>query len=277
VLGCGTELFVPQMKSNLDCVFCLDCARACPHENVALAARKPVREPATAAWPRRWDAAFLALVFAFAGLANAFGMTPPVYALAATLSAWLGTANEALILALIFGLLMVLLPAALGLGAAWLSQRLGAGQGRRWNRGSLRDVFARFAPTVTPLAFAVWFAHYWFHFASGAMTIVPVLQNFLIDHGVTLPGVGFGTFLLNQPDWSLAAIMSDDAVFLLVLSAVAVGFLASVYSLSRVAASEGDPRTARRALLPWLVLWTMLALAALLIFSLPMEMRGMMG
>jgi hypothetical protein len=204
-------------------------------------------------------------------------MTPPVYALAATLSAWLGTANEALILALIFGLLMVLLPAALGLGAAWLSQRLGAGHGRRWNRGSLRDVFARYAPTVVPLAFAVWFAHYWFHFASGALTIVPVLQSFLIDHGVTLPGVGFGTFLLNQPDWSLAAIMSDDAVFLLVLSAVAVGFLASVTSLSRVAAGEPDPSTARRALLPWLALWTALALAALLIFSLPMEMRGMIG
>jgi len=30
-------------------------------------------------------------------------------------------------------------------------------------------------------------------------------------------------------------------------------------------------------MLPWLGLWTALALAALLIFSLPMEMRGMIG
>jgi hypothetical protein len=293
VLGCGTELFVPQIKSNLDCTVCLDCARACPHDNVALAARKPLSEfiplsvkpsaageaarPAGAAWPQRWDVAFLALVFAFAGLANAFGMTPPVYALASTMSAWLGTANEALLLALIFGLLMVLLPAALGLGAAWLSRRLGAGQGRRWNRGSRRDVFARYAPTVTPLAFAIWFAHYWFHFASGALTIVPVAQNFLIDHGVTLLG--------SQPNWSLGPIMPDDAVFLLVLAAVAIGFLASLYSLSRVAAGESGPiaevstrpYSARRALLPWLALWLALALAAVLIFSLPMEMRGMIG
>lgn len=294
VLGCGTELFVPQIKSNLDCVFCLDCARACPHDNVALAARKPLSEfiplsarpaapgaatarPAGSAWPKRWDVAFLALVFAFAGLANAFGMTPPVYALAATLSRMLNTTSEALILALIFGLLMVLLPALLGLGAAWLSRRLGAGAGRRWNRGSLRDVFARYAPTVTPLAFAIWFAHYWFHFASGALTIVPVLQNFLIDHGVTLLGVGFGTFLLNQPDWSLGAIMPDDAVFLLVLAAAAIGYLASVYSLSRAAAGESDPKASRRAMLPWLALWTALAVAAIVIFSLPMEMRGMVG
>ncbi len=286
-LGCGTELFVPQIKSNLDCVFCLDCARACPHDNVALAARKPLSEfipltvqapalGATAAarstagaWPQRWDLAFLALVFAFAGLANAFGMTPPVYALAATLSGWLATRSEALILAVIFGVLMVLLPAALGLGAASLSRRWGAGQERRWNRGSLRAVFARYAPTVTPLAFAIWFAHYWFHFASGALAIVPVAQNFLMDHGVTLLG--------SQPNWTLGSIMSDDAVFVLVLAAVAIGYLASAYSLRRVAARESDPVVARRAILPWLALWTVLAVVAVLIFSLPMEMRGMIG
>lgn len=108
-LGCGLELFVPQIKRNLDCTFCLDCARACPHDNVALAARQPLREftpiplvlgPAGATvspWPRRWDTAFLALVFAFAGLTNAFGMTPPVYALAAALSRALGARSEALI------------------------------------------------------------------------------------------------------------------------------------------------------------------------------------
>jgi hypothetical protein len=293
-LGCGTELFVPQIKSNLDCTFCLDCARACPHDNVALAARKPLREfiplpvrpfasgataarPAASAWPQRWDVAFLALVFAFAGLANAFGMTPPVYTLAATLSRALGTRSEALILALIFGVLMMLLPAALGLGAAWLSRRLGAAQGGRANRGSLRVVFARYAPTVVPLAFAIWFAHYWFHFASGALAIVPVAQSFLIDHGVLLPGVGFGRFLLNQPDWTLGPIMSDDAVFLLVLAALAIGYLASLYGLSRTATAERDPQVARRAMLPWLGLWTALALTALLIFSLPMEMRGMIG
>ena len=177
--------------------------------------------------------AFLALVFAFAGLANAFGMTPPVYTLAAALSRALGTRSEALILALIFGLLMVLLPAALGLGAAWLSRRLGAAQGGRANRGSLRVVFARYAPTVAPLAFAIWFAHYWFHFASGALAIVPVVQSFLIDHGVTLLG--------SQPNWALGPIMSDDAVFLLVLAALAIGYLASLVSLSRTATAEGDP------------------------------------
>ncbi len=283
-LGCGLELFVPQIKRNLDCTFCLDCARACPHDNVALAARRPLSEfipialtlPAAATpqprrlaspWPRRWDTAFLALVFAFAGLTNAFGMTPPVYALAAALSQALGTQSEALILALIFGVFMLLLPAALGLGAAWLSRRAGAGRQQR-PESSLRAIFARYAPTVLPLAFAIWFAHYWFHFASGALTIVPVMQAFLIDHGVTVLG--------RQPNWTLGPIMSDDAAFLLMLAALAVGYLASLYGLSRTAAAEGNAR-ARPAMLPWLGLWTALALAALLVFSWPMEMRGMIG
>ena len=53
VLGCGTELFPPTLRSNLDCVLCLDCARACPYDNVALAVRPHGRELMENAWPRR--------------------------------------------------------------------------------------------------------------------------------------------------------------------------------------------------------------------------------
>ena len=38
-----SELFPPTLRTNLDCVFCLDCARACPYDNVALAVRPPAR------------------------------------------------------------------------------------------------------------------------------------------------------------------------------------------------------------------------------------------
>ncbi|NJN82916.1 MAG: 4Fe-4S binding protein, partial [Caldilineaceae bacterium] len=36
--GCQLELYVPTLQSNLNCTMCLDCAKACPHDNVALAA-----------------------------------------------------------------------------------------------------------------------------------------------------------------------------------------------------------------------------------------------
>ena len=81
------RLFLPRKVGNLDCAFCLDCVHACPHDNVALAARLAGREScATRAPlgpgppPRRPDLAVLATVFMFGGLLNAFGMVSPVYA-----------------------------------------------------------------------------------------------------------------------------------------------------------------------------------------------------
>ena len=85
--GCQLELYVPTLHSNLDCTFCLDCVKACPHDNVALASRAAGRGTLAPAWPHRLDLAMLAIVAAFVGLVNAFAMTPPVYALEARLAA----------------------------------------------------------------------------------------------------------------------------------------------------------------------------------------------
>jgi len=39
--GCDLELFVPTIQSNMNCTLCLDCVKACPHDNVALTVRPP--------------------------------------------------------------------------------------------------------------------------------------------------------------------------------------------------------------------------------------------
>jgi len=269
VLGCGTELFVPQVRSNMDCVLCLDCARACPHDNVALAVRPPARELRLATWPRRWDLAFLALFLAFAGISNAFGMVPPVYDLEKTLAGWLNTRSEALVLFLIFGTANLVLPAALGLGAAWLSLRLSGSQDKNGSGAdhSLRVTFTRYAPAVVPLSFGIWLAHYLFHFASGALAIIPVVHGFLLDHRLSWP--------MGRPDWGLSAILPAGWLLPLQMGIVAAGFVGSLAVLGALARpAHAEPRAARLATLPWLALFLALALAAMVIFSLPMEMRG---
>jgi len=267
VLGCGTELFPPAVRSNLDCVFCLDCARACPYDNVALAVRRPGQEwtagaPGDGVWPRRWDVSFLVLVFTFAAVSNAFGMVPPFYDAQAWLAGALGLTSEGARLALTFVALNLALPAVAGLAAAALSRAL---VGRR---EPLRVAFSRFAPAFVPLAVAIWLAHYGFHFATGALVIVPVLQNFLLAHGLTWLGVA--------PNWSLAAILPGEWLLPLQTAAVLAGFAAALFAGNRLARRDfDDPAAAVRAFVPWLLVLLALAVAALATFNLPMEMRGL--
>ena len=261
VLGCGTELFPPTIASNLDCVLCLDCARACPYDNVALAIRPHGRELVEKAWPRRWDISYLVLVFAFASLSNAFGMVPPFYELQLWLSGVLRTTNEFVLLVLIFGLLNLVLPAAVGVGAAWSSRALAA------QAEPLRVSFSRFAPACIPLAVGVWLAHYGFHFATGALAIIPVFQTFLLDHGLAWLG--------STPNWQLGPILPGDWILPLQTLIVLAGFAGSLYLGNRIARRDfGRGPRAMRALLPWLLVLAALAAAALGTFNLPMEMRG---
>jgi hypothetical protein len=202
----------------------------------------------------------LALVLAFTAVSNAFGMVPPVYVLEAKLGRWLNTRSEALVLLVVFGTLNLVLPAVLGLAAAWLSRQLSG----RDEAGSLRAVFTRYAPAVVPLGFAIWLAHYAFHFASGALTIIPVFHSFLLDHGLGLPS--------TSPNWSLSAIVPASWLLPLQVVIVLAGFVGSLYIVGEL--SRRKPSEPRTATLPWLALFLALAFAAVYIFSLPMEMRG---
>ena len=260
-LGCGTQLFAPQIQSNLDCVFCLDCARACPHDNVALTIRSPLKE-ATAAtpWPRRWDLNLLIIIFAFTGVGNAFGMVPPIYELELWLSNWLQTNSEGLILFLIFAVLNLALPIGLSLTAAWASRVLAK------RTEPLRHTLARYAPAFAPMAFAGWAAHYGgFHFLGSALSIIPVFQNFLLDHGIQA---------LGKPNWALGPALPLSWLDPIELVIVLTGLAASLYALSLRARRAETRPDSPIAQLPWVLLLLGLAIAMMIVFYLPMEMRG---
>lgn len=268
--GCGTELFVPQIKSNMDCVLCLDCVRACPHDNVALAVRRPGRELLQPeAWAKRWDIAFLVIAMAFLGVVNAFGMVPPVYDLMQDMARFLGLTGasisdsliEGIVLAILFVGLGVLLPAVLMVGAAQITAALTRSRGKY----PLRHIAVAFAPAFVPVGFGIWFAHYGFHFLIGAGSIVPALQTFLIDHRIYLLG--------TSPDWALMSALDNEWIALIQVVALAGGFLWSMVIANR-AALRLYRRDATFALLPWALILLGLLAAAVWVFSQPMEMRG---
>jgi polyferredoxin len=258
MLGCGTELFPPQVTSNIDCTMCLDCARACPYDNVTFAARPLLHElRRPRAWPYRWDLSLLVWLFTFAALSNAFGMTPPIYATGVWLAGILNTGNEALLLLVIFAVLNILLPLAIGLPVAWIGRALAQTQ------ESLRISFSKHTPALVPVAFAIWLAHYGFHFATGTLSIIPALQNFLIDHGLLIFGA--------EPNWTLSNILPFSWLLPLQVIIVVLGFGGSFYALSDIGRHEKESFTAQ---LPWLLLLLAIAAAAIYLFTLPMEMRG---
>ncbi len=260
VLGCGTELFAPQIESNLDCTLCLDCARACPHENVILGARNPLKETSEGAWPQRWDISILVLVFTFSALGNAFGMVGPVFELEAWLANVLNVKDEALPLLIIFGVTNLILPIGLGLLAAWLSRTI-AGRTE-----SLRVSLARYVPSLAPLAFSIWLAHYGgFHFLGSAAAISPVFKNFMQDHNLTF---------LGQPDWTQAAVLPINWLDPLEMAVILIGLLASLYVLNQRGNLAPDQRDGMLVQLPWMLILVGLTLASFWIFYLPMEMRG---
>jgi polyferredoxin len=235
--GCGTLLFAPQITSNADCTLCLDCARACPHDNIGLFTRAPGAEIARPeAAPRRWDAALLITVLAALGLVNAFGMVPPVYPLLQAIGAATGLARvgvpdraiEGVALAVVF---------AVGIGALVLLTLAAAALTRWLVRAAqpLRAVYGAFVPALIPISFGIWGAHYAFHFLIG---------------------------------WFDPALVG-----LVQVLALLGGFIGSLWAGQAIAGRRFG-RRAPLALLPWALVMLAMIGCAWWLFTLPMEMRG---
>lgn len=263
--GCGTLLFPPQMQTNLDCTLCLDCARACPHDNVGLFARAPGAELARAdSWPKRWDLSFLVITLAFLGVINAFGMVAPVYDLMTNIAAGLGLpalgwsdqAMSGVALLVIFVVGGLFIPVVLTLTAAWLTQALTRKQ------ETLRHTVAAFAPAFVPLGLGLWAAHYGYHLLTGLFSFIPAAQVFLRDHGLPV-----------TPDYSLVGITNLSLIGLIQTVLLLGGFVWSMI-IAQGATMRLYKRQATLGLLPWALLFLVMMLAGLWLFSQPMDMRG---
>ena len=67
--GCELQLYMPQKAGNMDCTLCMDCVKACPHDNIGLFAMAPVQTAGA-----RLDIAALSLVVVFSAFVNAAWM-----------------------------------------------------------------------------------------------------------------------------------------------------------------------------------------------------------
>jgi ferredoxin len=263
--GCELGLFLPMKVGNLDCTMCLDCVHACPHDNIALTLRTPGaelldrgRRSGIGRLGLRTDLAALAVVFTFAALVSAFAMTTPAYAVEQLVATALGATSEGPVLAIVFVIALVILPAVL-LGGAGIVTRGLADAG-----GSLRQTVVRYAYALIPIGFGVWVAHYGFHLLTGILTIVPVAQSAAVD--------AFGRAILGGPAWGLVGLQ-PGSVFPIQLGCVVLGAAGSM-GLVHAISLRDQPSRARLVSSPWIVVVALIAATALWILSQPMEMRA---
>ena len=265
--GCELWLFQEKKVGNMDCTFCLDCVQACPHDNIGLIARIPTQElwddprrSGIGRFSQRWDMVALVVVLTFGAYLNAFGMISPVYALQQKLANWLNTPTETPGLLLIFGFGLIVLPTVLLMVIGFFS---------RWLAGHTHEpvslIIRRFIYGLAPLGFGMWLAHYAFHFLTGALTLIPVMQAYLNDSG----------FEMGQPYWQLGPVVPLDWLFPIQAVFLYLGLFGSLVVAFQIAVSHYKNRnTALRAFLPWGILSLLMLVAALWIMFQPMEMRG---
>jgi cytochrome c oxidase assembly factor CtaG len=209
--GCELYLFQPKKAGNLDCTFCLDCVKACPHDNVALLPAAPAGtllddsyRSSLGRLSKRTDIAALMLLFVFGAFVNAAGMISPVMAWEHSWHSRLGPHAMPLIVAAFVFTGAVIVP-ALAVFACGLLNRRSADSARR------------FVSTLVPIGFAMWAAHLFYHLA-GSWGVAPVepIQILVLDAGLLLtlylvwrvarqcaPGRGRAAWLLTP--WAVLA------------------------------------------------------------------------
>ena len=255
--GCELKLFQPRKQGNMDCTFCLDCVKACPHDNVGLLVVMPGRDlvadlprSSVGRYARRLDLAALVLVLTFGAFANAAGMVRPVLQ-------WLEKMSPAGDLWLVTGLgllTLLVLPAVTASLAAFLSS-INSATGWREN-------FCRFSLALAPLGFGMWLAHFVFHFFTAALTPLPVFHRAAKELGLTQ----------TEPVWTLPSWAFYDLPAL-ELFFLDLGLLLSLFVCWGIA-KKLAPGRPFRTFLPWAFLAAALFASGVWIVFQPMEMRG---
>ncbi len=256
--GCELHLFQPTKQGNMDCTLCMDCVKACPHDNIGLFVQAPARElvqislgdpqrSAVGRYRDRMDLGVLAGVIAAAAFSSAAVMTEPFAGLTA---GWVQPAAAFVLPALLIGVL----------GLA--SPRNAAGQ---------RDL-PKWLLALLPVGLGMWTAHLLFHVLTAGASLAPGLLEF----GRDLARLGLH-LRSAAPNWTgAAALVAPGSILPVQLCLLDLGLLGSLYIGWRLTVR---PRWQQRllVLLPWASVTVGLYAVGIWIFLQPMQMRGMAG
>lgn len=167
---CPTHLVMGKLKQNTFCTSCGNCARSCPHKNVAWQLRSPAHEALEGARPH-WDEAWFMLILL--ALTGFHGLTMMEFweDWVRQLGRQIGDSGRLLASFSISMGIAITIPMLIYLGTVLLT---------RWTTGSklsLRLIFARLSFVALPLAFAYHLAHNLSHLLRESVGAVGVFAN----------------------------------------------------------------------------------------------------
>ncbi len=266
--GCELQLFIPQKVGNMDCTLCMDCVKACPHDNIVILAGTPGRDllidPVRSSIGRlssRVDIAAVAIIVVTAAFANAAVMVKPVASRIERVAANL-SANTGLAMSFLLALLLPVVLFTIVATAALVSRRAARAT------DPVRVRICRSSLTLLPLALSMWCAHLSFHLITGWNTLRPALRQAAED--LHLSGIA-------PPDWnSTMSLLSPDALLTFQLLLLDAGLLLSLYIAWRILrqGSGGGSRSVL-SMVPWATVTIVLYGLGVWILLQPMQMRNM--
>jgi cytochrome c oxidase assembly factor CtaG/ferredoxin len=270
--GCELHLYLPQKSGSMDCTFCLDCVKACPHDNIGILALSPahdlLRDPKRSSVGRlseRPDIAAVALVMVFAGFAGGAAMVAPFTRWQEVLVERFRLSSPLPFLTFYFLIALVVAPLFLIVGSATAGRFLA---GTELSMSEIREIFCRQSVSLIPLGLAIWVSHLLFHLSTGWKTIWPVLQQAAADCGV--PRLGLPHWSMPNPMLSSGTLLNAQ---MLVLDAGLIFTLYVGWRAAQDLVSSAWP--ALRSIAPWVLVAVGLYAAGVWTLLQPMQMFGM--
>lgn len=235
------------MDSSAECNLCGNCVKNCPNNSIRITPRVPTKELWFIKKPKL-EVSFLATVIMGIVFVQNITMLKIWDGILKQLENIIGTSNYYITFTITF-IIAMLIPISLLTLTGLIA--------KKFNGASVKDNFAKFGYSIIPLDMAGHIAHNLFHILAEGKSVIFTLM---------------GVFGMNIPNTSTAFIDSPTIQVLQYLLIIlgTIGSIFTAYKIAKNSQSKGNPIATS---IVYAVLMLILAVANILLFSLPMAMR----